>query len=221
MIEIRQILKEELMKAHSEKISHVIRLALGAALLLAASTGVDTLAQAKKRTVSVPRDTEMKIRLGTAIDSKTARKGDRFTATVIDPDNYNGAKLEGRVANVDKSGKIKGQTSITLVFDRIRLRNGTSGVIAAQVVKVYDEKSVKEVDEEGNIKSSSRGESTAKRTAGGAAAGAIIGGIIGGGKGAAIGAGAGAGAGAGSNVIRDSNQVRLESGTELLIRTTR
>ena len=55
----------------------------------------------------------------------------------------------------------------------------------------------------------------------GGAAGAIIGGVAGGGKGAAIGAGIGAGAGAGSNVIRGSNQIKLESGTEMLIRTTR
>jgi hypothetical protein len=211
------------MKTRSDKISDLIRLALGAALLLTMGGigATRSLAQTKKHTASIPRDTEMKIRLSTTIDSKTSRKGDRFTATVIDPNRYDGATISGHVARVDQSGKIKGQTSITLVFDRIRYRDGGSVAFAGQVVKVYDDKSVKEVDEEGNIKSSSRGESTAKRTAGGAVAGAVIGGVIGGGKGAAIGAGAGAGAGAGSNAIRDANQIKLNKGTEILIRTTR
>ena len=61
--------------------------------------------------------------------------------------------------------------------------------MAAQVVKVYGEDSAKEVDEEGNVKSGSKGKTTAVRTGGGAALGAIVGGIAGGGKGAAIGAG--------------------------------
>ena len=213
------------MMIRSEYIFYVIRLALGAALLLAVGgTSLDasrSLAQTKKRIASVPRDTDLKIRLNTTIDSKTARKGDRFTATVIDPNRYDGATISGHVARIQQSGKIQGQTSLTLVFDRIRYRDGGSVVFAGQVVKVYDEKSVKEVDEEGNIKSSSRGESTAKRTAGGAVAGAIIGGIAGGGKGAAIGTAAGAGAGAGSNAIRDANQIKLDRGTELLIRSTR
>ncbi len=213
------------MKTQSEIIAHVLRLALGAALLLTVGgTSLDAtriLAQTKKRTATVPRDTEMKIRLATTIDTKTSRKGDRFTATVIDPNRYDGARISGHIARVDQSGKIQGQTSLTLVFDRIRFRDGSSVLFGGQVVKVYDEKTVKEVDEEGNIKSSSRGESTAKRTAGGAVAGAVIGGIVGGGKGAAIGAGAGAGAGAGSNAIRDANQIRLDKGTEILIRSIR
>ena len=93
--------------------------------------------------------------------------------------------------------------------------------MAAQVVKVYGEDSVKEVDEEGNIKSGSKGKTTAVRTGGGAALGAIVGGIAGGGKGAAIGAAVGAAAGAGSTAIQGSNKVKLESGTEILIRATR
>lgn len=221
----RELKQGETMKTRSEIVAYTIRLALGAALLLAVGgTNLDStrgLAQSKKRIASVPRNTDLKIRINSTIDTKTARKGDRFTATVIDPNRYDGATISGHIAQVDPSGKIKGQTSITLTFDRIRLRNGDSGPFAGQVVKVYDEKSVKEVDEEGTIKSSSRGESTAKRTAGGAAAGAVIGGIIGGGKGAAIGAGAGAGAGAGSNAIRDANRITLDRGTELLIRSTR
>jgi hypothetical protein len=88
-------------------------------------------------------------------------------------------------------------------------------------VQIYGEKSAKEVDEEGNVKSGSQGKDTAVRTGGGAALGAIIGGIAGGGKGAAIGTIVGGGAGAGSKAITGSKQVKLPVGTEVLIKTTK
>ena len=169
----------------------------------------------------IPRGTEMKIRLEDEIDTKKSRDGDRFTATVLSPRNYADATIEGHIAKIDESGKLSGKTELALTFDRIRLRNGQSGRMAAQVVKVYGEDSVKEVDEEGNVKSGSKGKTTAVRTGGGAALGAIVGGIAGGGKGAAIGAAIGAGAGAASTAIQGSNKVKIESGTEILIRTTR
>ncbi len=169
----------------------------------------------------IPRGTEIKIRLQNEIDTEESRDGDRFTATALSPSRYADATIEGRIAKINESGKLTGKTELALTFDRIRLRNGRSGRMAAQVVRVYGEDSVKEVDEEGNVKSGSRGKTTAVRTGGGAALGAIIGGIAGGGKGAAIGAAVGAGAGAASTAIQGSNKVKLESGTEILIRTTR
>ena len=173
------------------------------------------------RFLPIPNGTEIKIRLEDEIDTKKSRDGDRFTATVLSPSKYADATVEGHIAKIDESGKLTGKTELALSFDRIRLRNGQSGRMAAQVVKVYGEDSVKEVDEEGNVKSGSKGKTTAIRTGGGAGLGAIIGGIAGGGKGAAIGAAIGAGAGAASTAIQGSNKVKLESGTEILIRTTR
>ncbi|MBI4855057.1 MAG: hypothetical protein HY819_24920 [Acidobacteria bacterium] len=200
-------------------------------MLTSSIMAVDSLAQSRssssrsrnttttKTSNAVPRGTQMKIRLDSAIDSQKAKDGDRFQATAITPNKYADASIDGHLTRVKQSGKVKGQTSLVLVFDSIRLTNGETYPLRGDVTKVYGEKSVKEVDEEGNIKSGSRGSSTTKRTVGGAAAGAILGGIIGGGKGAAIGAGIGAAGGAGSNVIRGSDKIKLEEGTEILIRT--
>jgi hypothetical protein len=176
---------------------------------------------AARRFLPIPTGTEIKIRLENEIDTKESRDGDRFTATVLTPSRYADATIEGHIAKINKSGKLSGKTELALSFDRIRLRNGEGGRMAAQVVKVYGEDSAKEVDEEGNVKSGSKGKTTAVRTGGGAALGAIVGGIAGGGKGAAIGAAVGAAAGAGSTYIQGSNKVKLDSGTEILIRTTR
>ncbi len=187
----------------------------------------ETLAQTKTkraksvpRRVSIPVGTNMKIRLENEIDTNKANNGDPFTAIVLTPVKYADSTIDGHVAKINKSGKMTGRTELVLTFDRIRLSGGQTIPMAAQVVKIYGEDS-KQVDEEGNIKSGSQGKSTAVRAGGGAALGAIIGGIAGGGKGAAIGAAAGAGAGAGSVFITGSQKVKLEPGTEILIRTTK
>lgn len=196
------------------------------ALVLMLGTLSDALAQTRTRRAArgasyIPRGTEMKIRLNEEINTKESRDGDRFTATVLTPSRYADSTIEGHVARIDKSGKLKGKTELSLAFDRIRLRSGEDVAMDAQVVRVYGEDSANEVDEEGNVRSSSQGNKTAVRTGGGAAVGAVIGAIAGGGKGAAIGAAIGAGAGAGSTYIQGSKKIKLEPGTEILIRTTR
>jgi hypothetical protein len=176
----------------------------------------------KRRTpASIPVGTQMRIRLENEIDTKSSEDGDPFTAIVLTPDKYADATIEGHIAKIKKSGKMTGKTELSLAFDKIRLNSGQTIPMAAQVVTVYDGSSSDKVDEEGNVKSGSQGKETAIRSGGGAALGAIIGGIAGGGKGAAIGAAVGAGAGAGSTFITGSKKVKLESGTEILIKTTR
>ena len=213
------------MQKFSSVIARLIVSVFCLALLIPAAQSQTRRRPASQRSAArflpIPRGTEIKIRLEDEIDSKKSRDGDRFRATVLSPRNYADATIEGHVAKIDESGKLSGKTELALTFDRIRLRNGESGRMAAQVVKVYGEDSVKEVDEEGNVKSGSKGKTTAVRTGGGAALGAIVGGIAGGGKGAAIGAAIGAGAGAASTAIQGSNKVKLDSGTEILIRSTR
>lgn len=215
------------------KFSNNIRLAVLAlgVVLATVAIGVDAAAQtkSKKKTVkpatvkqaSIPRGTEMKIRLQDTIDTKESKDGDRFTATVLSPSTYADATVEGHIAKVEQSGKLKGKTELSLAFDRIRLRSGESIVFDAQVVEVIGEKSAKKVDEEGNIESGSKGKTTAVRTGGGAALGAVVGGIVGGGKGAVAGAAIGAGVGAGSTYIQGSNKVKLDAGTEIVIKSTR
>ena len=171
--------------------------------------------------VSIPRGTEMKVRLQSAIDTKESKDGDKFTAVVLTPSQYADATVEGHVAKIEQSGKLKGKTELSLAFDRIRLRTGESIIFDAQVVEVIGEKSAKKVDEEGNIESGSKGKTTAIRTGGGAALGAAIGAVAGGGKGAAIGAAIGGAAGAGSTYIQGSNKVKLDAGTEIVIKSTR
>jgi hypothetical protein len=170
---------------------------------------------------TVPVGTRLLIRLDTEISSKSNRVGDGFTATVISPRSYRGAIIRGHISHLDKSGRLKGKTEIGLDFDSIEYRNGRRASLRAELLEVRQNESIKVVDEEGNIHSGSRGKQTIKRTAIGAAIGGVLGALIGGRKGAVIGLIVGAGAGAGSLIVDGSKELKLEPGTEMLIRTLR
>lgn len=170
-------------------------------------------------TISVPVGTSLKVRLNETLSSKTSRVGDRFTVTVIDPAKYNEATIQGHIGSIQKSGKVNGRTSMNLDFDSVELPNGR-GVLHGYVSRVYGSDSGS-ADNEGGVQSGSRTKQAVKRGGIGAAAGAIIGGIAGGGKGAAIGLLIGGAGGAGSLAIQGSKELKLENGTEMLIKVTR
>jgi len=163
--------------------------------------------------------TNLKVRLNDTLSSKESRAGDKFTATVIDPVRFNEATVHGHIRSIVKSGKVKGRTTMNLAFDAIDLPDGKHGVLHGYVTKVYGAKGT--ADNEGGVQSESRGNQTLKRAGIGATAGAIIGGLAGGGKGAAIGLILGGAGGAGSLAINGSKELKLESGTEMLVHVTR
>lgn len=167
----------------------------------------------------VPVGTNLRVRLEDTLSSKDSRVGDRFTATVVDPSRFDEATVTGHISSIQKSGKIKGRTSMNLAFDSIQLRDGRRGTLHGYVTRVYGDDAGR-ADEEGGVESGGRGKQTLKRAGIGGAAGAIIGAIAGGGKGAAIGLIVGGAAGAGSLAIGGSKELKLESGTELLVRVT-
>jgi len=175
---------------------------------------------AKVSPILVPVGTNLKVRLNDTLSSKESRAGDRFTATVIDPVRFNEGTVRGHIRSITKSGKVTGRTTMNLTFDSIELSDGRNGVLHGYVTKVYGTDSAK-ADEEGGVQSKSRGNQTLKRSGIGATAGTIIGGIAGGGKGAAIGLILGGAGGAGSLAMNGSKELKLESGTEMLVHVTR
>jgi hypothetical protein len=194
------------------------------AVLVSAQTKKPAL---KKRTpatrravVLVPVGTDLKVRINDTLSSKDSRIGDRFTATVIDPSRFDEARLTGHISSIQKSGKIKGRTSMNLAFDSIEMRDGRRGVLHGYVTRVYGEDSGR-ADNEGGVESGSRTKQSVKRAGIGATVGAIVGGIAGGGKGAAIGLIIGGAGGAGSLAVQGSKELKIESGTEMLVHVTR
>jgi len=159
--------------------------------------------------------------LNSELTTKQSKQGDRFTMTVREPAQYEGAVIEGTVGSVDQSGRLTGRASMALGFDTIRLRNGRTyrfaGVLGG--VRTPNGDTVK-VDNEGSAQADSQTTRTVQRTAIGTAVGAIIGAIAGGGKGAAIGGIIGAAGGAGSVFVQGKDNLELPSGTEITIRSS-
>jgi hypothetical protein len=167
----------------------------------------------------VPVGTNLKIRVEDSLSSKDSRVGDRFTATALDPVRFNEGRITGHISSIQKSGKIQGRTSMNLAFDTISLGDRT-GTLHGYVTRVYGTDSGR-ADNEGGVESASRKNQTIKRGAIGAGAGAVLGAIVGGGKGAAIGLILGGAGGAGSLAVQGSKELKIESGTEMLVRVTR
>ena len=210
------------MKANATK--HLL-IALLVLLALPVLTGAQTrrprLRRAAPRVTTprlVPVGTNLKVRINDTLSSKESRVGDRFTATVMDPVRFNEATVRGHIRSIVKSGKVTGRTTMNLAFDDISLTDGRHGVLHGYVTRIYG--SGGRTDEEGGVQSSGRGNQTLKRAGIGATAGAIIGGIAGGGKGAAIGLILGGAGGAGSLAIQGSKELRIDSGTEMLVHVT-
>ena len=205
---------------HTRKLLILVIVSLGLPVIGAAQRTRPRLRRpAPRYTPIVAVGTNLKVRLNETLSSKDSRAGDKFTATVIDPARLSEATVNGHVRSILKSGKIQGRTTMNLAFDSINLTDGRHGIMHGYVTRVYGENG--RTDQEGGVQSSSRSKQTLKRGAIGAGAGAILGGIIGGGKGAGIGLLIGGAGGVGSLAVQGSKELKLDTGTEMLVHVTR
>ena len=170
----------------------------------------------------VPDGTQLVAVLNDNLSTKQARDGDRFTLTVRSPSQYDGASIEGHVAQVNRSGRVSGRAEMSFELDLIQLRDGRASNFAGYIesVRTTSGETVR-VDNEGRAQDDDSQTGRAVTRAGiGAAIGAVIGAIAGGGKGAAIGAAVGAGAGAGTVIVQGREDLDLMSGAEFTIRAS-
>ncbi len=170
--------------------------------------------------VLIPRDMMLLIELQSSLSTDASQRGDRFQARVIQPGEYQGAIVDGRVARVKRPGRVKGVAELQLSFDQIRLPDNRIGSLSAEVVEVVDTgaRDVGEVDPEGGVKGRDSTKDDVSKVGAATGIGAIIGAIVGGGKGAAIGAAIGGGAATGGVLSRRGSDIRLERGQQLRIR---
>jgi hypothetical protein len=183
--------------------------------------GAPSIVTTKPGNYVVPNGTVITGRLENEINTKVSQNNDRFRMTVQSPDEFRGATVEGYISGINRSGKVTGQSKLTLNFERITLRNGQTYDFAGNLQAVQDTNGkVVKVDNEGTVKGDSQTKETAKRGGIGAGAGAILGAILGGAKGAAIGAVIGGGAGAGSVVVTGKEDIRLMSGSMITVQSS-
>lgn len=173
--------------------------------------------------ISIPRDTIFLVELDNSLSTDVSQRGDRFQARVIEPQEYAGAVIEGRIANVQRAGKLKGTAQLQLSFEQLRMPDNRSTNLHAEVIEVMPDagsSGVGEVDREGGVKGTDSTKDDISKVGAATGIGAIIGAIAGGGKGAAIGAAIGGSVGTAGVLSSRGKDVRLARGQKLRIRTS-
>ena len=165
-------------------------------------------AQLQADTVTLPEGTPLTVRTTIALSTNTHQAGETFSAHLEDPLVYGGreiaakgAKVEGKVVQADKGGRVKDRASLTVQLTALHTARGS-------VVEI----STGSISREAN---STKGKDAAKIGIG-SGIGAAVGAIAGGGKGAAIGAAAGAGAGSGVVLATTGDPALIPSETVLV-----
>jgi len=172
-------------------------------------------------TLAIPRDTIMRIELLSNLSTDASQKGDRFQARVIEPKEFDGATIEGHVTSVKRPGRAKSTAELQLSFDEIRMADGRSSRLSAQVIEVIPSngQGVGKVDSEGGVQGKGSTKNDVEKVGAAAGIGAVIGAIAGGGVGAAVGATIGAGVGTAGVLTERGRDISLYQGQQLRIRT--
>lgn len=170
----------------------------------------------------IPRDSILLVELESGLSTDASQHGDRFQARVVEPREFAGAIVDGRVTRVKRAGKVKGRSELQLEFEAIHLPDGRTTPLKADVVELIDmgnRDDAGTVDSEGGVKGRSSTKDDVSRVGASTGIGAIIGAVVGGGQGAAIGAAIGGGIGAGTVFTKRGQDVRLVRGQQMKIRT--
>lgn len=190
----------------------------------ASQTGTvsDTAGSVAGGPVNIPRNSVITVELLSPLSTDVSQRGDRFQARVIQPADYAGAIVDGRVINVKRPGRVKGVAELQLSFEQIRLPDNRSAGFRADVVEVVQMSSddgLGQVDPEGGVKGRDSTKDDVSKVGAATGIGAIIGAIAGGGRGAAIGAVIGGAVGTGGVLSERGKHIRLPQGQQLRIRT--
>lgn len=162
------------------------------------------------RKVTIAAGTLLPVRLVESLSTERTQAGDSFSATLAEPltvDGFviaeRGARLQGRVVESERAGRVKGVSSMSLELTQLRTSDGQRLEIQTDSFEKQGLKSV--------------GKDAAKIGAA-AGIGAAIGAIAGGGKGAGIGAAIGGAAGTGGVMATRGDPVVLPSETKISFR---
>lgn len=160
-----------------------------------------------------------RVRMNDTISSKTARVGERFTATITEPVYSNtgvvvipsGSEIIGRVNSVRPAAKGGKPGQIDASFVQVRLPNGRVRAINGTLTDLDSD------DAKSDAEGTASGDRMKNRKlifiGGGGAGGAVLGGAVGGGKGALIGGLLGAGAGLLGERYTKGEEAEVRSGT--------
>jgi hypothetical protein len=161
----------------------------------------------------------IRVRMNQTITSETARVGDRFSTTAVDPVYAGGvevipasSQIIGQVTSVNRASRQSKAGTIGVHFISLQLPSGITRPLNGDLTDVNADNVI--ADNEGEVSGRSATKRNVVFIGGGAATGALIGAIAGGGKGAGIGAIVGGGLGAAGAVFSKGHEAQVKSGTE-------
>lgn len=161
-------------------------------------------------TITLPAGTSIVVRVNSTLSSDKNLAGDTFTGTLDQPLVVNdmviaerGARVDGKVVESTKAGRVKGTSLLSVALTRIRTSDGQNIAISTDPF-VREGESSKKAD--------------AVKVGVGAAIGAAIGAIAGGGKGAGVGAASGGAAGGGVVLATRGKPVQIDVETKVPFR---
>ena len=168
----------------------------------------------------------IRVRMDNELNSKTARVGDRFSTTTVDPVYADGvevipagSKVWGRVTTVKRAER-RSPGTISVSFNTVEMPSGAKHTINGSLASLQGRDDVN-ADNESTVEGRSNEKRDIVFIGGGAATGAIIGAIAGGGKGAGIGALIGGALGTGGRLYEKEQQAVVKSGTEFGVNLNR
>ncbi|HWR36651.1 MAG TPA: glycine zipper family protein [Clostridia bacterium] len=174
----------------------------------------------------IPVGTAIRMKLETALSTRSNQAGDTFSGRVTEPVVVNGktvipvgASLSGHVTRVNEPRRITGRPMIDLRPESVVLPNGETLSINAVVVDT-DHRPQTSVDDEGRIKGKGYTGRDTKEIAIGTGAGATVGAVTAGSKGALVGAAIGATATVTHWLVK-RHSTELPAGTEIVIELSR
>jgi hypothetical protein len=203
----------------------VKRALLAAFLTLAGIFPAYAETPAKGEPLSVPAGTTLHCRVTATLTTKLNYQGDAFTLTISEPVLADGREvipvgstLQGRIAQMDRPGRIRGVGQMRLTVEQITFPNGRKAPLSAALLTAYGADNVKVVGSEGLVKGPSSRPPDLEEIGAGTTGGTLLGLIFGH---PFIGAAFGATATTVDRLRRRGKDLTLPAGTQLNYQLTR
>src|SRR5579862_298821 len=176
---------------------------------------------------SIPAGSVLHCRLTQTLSTRLNAEGDPFTANVTDPLVIDGrevipagARIEGRIAQLQRPGRIRGVGEMRLTAEKVVMPDGASYPLSAILAAVYGTEGNVH-GEEGGVKGPNSRLRTVKEVGAGMGGGGLVGTIFGGFTGTIIGGAIGGAAGFLDTMRKRGPDLALPTGTQMNYQLTR
>jgi hypothetical protein len=178
--------------------------------------------------ITIPAGSVLHCRLTQTVTTQLNVQGDPFAANVSEPlmiDGHSvipvGAKIEGRIAQVQRPGHFKGVGEMRLAAEKVVMPDGATFPISAILTAVYGAEGATVKGDEGGVHGPNARVRNIEEIGAGMGGGGLVGTLFGGLTGMVVGGAIGGAAGFVDTVRRRGPELALPVGTQLNYQLTR